>query len=84
MAKHIRRGNATRSSIRACVEHVFGYEKGPMAITIRSIGQVLNRPGAQLARRSIGQAKAAGRITMAKLSYNFRRLVFHERRQPIA
>ena len=39
MAKHIRRGNATRSSIRACVEHVFGYEKGPMAITIRSIGQ---------------------------------------------
>ncbi len=45
MAKHIRRGNATRSSIRACVEHVFGYEKGPMAITIRSIGQALNRPG---------------------------------------
>ena len=31
MAKHIRRGNATRSSIRACVEHVFGYEKGPLA-----------------------------------------------------
>ena len=71
MAKHIRRGNATRSSIRACVEHVFGYEKGPMAITIRSIGQALNRPG-------------QGRITMANLSYNFRRLVFHERRQPIA
>ena len=68
MAKHIRRGNATRSSIRACVEHVFGYEKGPMAITIRSIGQ----------------ARAAGRITMANLSYNFRRLIFHERRQPIA
>ena len=68
MAKHIRRGNATRSSIRVCVEHVFGYEKGPMAITIRSIGQ----------------ARAAGRITMANLSYNFRRLVFHERRQPIA
>ena len=45
MAKHIRRGNATRSSIRACVEHVFGYEKGPMAITIRSIGQALNRLG---------------------------------------
>ena len=45
MAKHIRRDNATRSSIRACVEHVFGYEKGPMAITIRSIGQALNRPG---------------------------------------
>ena len=54
-----------RTSIRVCVEHVFGYEKGPMAITIRSIGQ----------------ARAAGRITMANLSYNFRHLVFHERRQ---
>ena len=31
MAKHIRRGNATRSSIRACVEHAFGYEKEPRA-----------------------------------------------------
>ena len=39
---------------------------------------------AQSARRSIGQARAAGRITMAKLSYNFRCLVFRERRQPIA
>ena len=68
MAKHIRRGNATRSAIRACVEHVFGHEKGPMALTIRSIGQ----------------ARAAGRMTMANLSYNFRRLIFHERRQAIA
>ena len=31
MPKHIRRGNATRSSVRACVEHVFGHEKRPMA-----------------------------------------------------
>lgn len=50
MAKHIQRGNATRSAIRACVEHVFGYEKGPMALTIRSIGQT----------------RASGRITLAK------------------
>lgn len=68
MAKHIRRGNATRSAIRACVEHVFGYEKGPMALTIRSIGQ----------------ARASGRMTLANLSYNFRRLIFHERRQATA
>ena len=68
MPRHIRRGNATRSSIRACIEHVFGYEKGPMAITIRSIGQV----------------RAAGRMTMANLSYNFRRLIFHEQRQAMA
>ena len=26
MAKHIRRGNATRSAIHACVEHVFGHD----------------------------------------------------------
>ena len=35
-------GPKTRSS--RC-PHVFGYEKGPMAITIRSIGQALNRLG---------------------------------------
>ncbi len=68
MARHIRRGNATRSAIRACVEHVFGYEKGPMALTIRSIGQT----------------RAKARMTMANLSYNFRRLIFHERRQATA
>ena len=68
MAKHIRRGNATRSSIRACVEHVFGHEKGPMALTIRSIGQT----------------RAKARMTMANLSYNFRRLIFHERQPATA
>ena len=31
MPKHIRRSNATRSSVLACVEHVFGHEKRPMA-----------------------------------------------------
>lgn len=65
MPRHIRRGNATRSAIRACVEHVFGHQKGPMALTIRSIGQ----------------ARASARMTMANLSYNFRRLLFLERRQ---
>lgn len=65
MAKNIHKGNATRSAIRACVEHVFGYQKGPMALTIRSIGQ----------------DRASGRMTLANLSYNFRRLIFHERRQ---
>ena len=30
---HIRRGNATRSSVRAAVEHVFAHQKGPMALT---------------------------------------------------
>ena len=63
MPKHIQRGNATRSAIRACVDHVFGIEKGPMGLTIRSIGQV----------------RASGRMTLANLSYNFRRLIFHEK-----
>ncbi len=48
MAKHIRRGNATRSSI------VFGYEKGPMAIT-------------KSARRSIGQGRWPDHHGQAKL-----------------
>ena len=56
MAKRIRHGNATRSAIRACLEHVFGYEKGPMALTIRSIGQT----------------RAAGRMTLANLNDTFR------------
>ena len=31
MAPHIRRGNASRSAIRAAVEPVFAHQKGPMA-----------------------------------------------------
>jgi len=64
MPKHIRRGNATRSAVRAHVEHVFACQKGPMDLTIRCIGRI----------------RAAGRITMANLTYNFRRAVHHGRR----
>ncbi len=66
--RHIRRGNATRSKVRACVEHVFGHQKGPMELSIRCIGR----------------RRAAGRITMANLAYNFRRLIFQERRRAMA
>ena len=34
--------------------------------------------------RSIGQLRASGRMTLANLSYNIQRLIFHERRQAIA
>ena len=68
MPRHIRRGNATRSQVRACVEHVFGHQKGPMELSIRFIGGL----------------RAAGRITMANLAYNFRRLIFHEQRRATA
>ena len=54
MAPHIRRGNAGRSKVRASIEHVFAHQKGPMALTIRSIG--------------IARAKA--KIGLANLTYN--------------
>ncbi len=32
MPPHIRRGNASRSKVRARIEHVFAHQKGPMAL----------------------------------------------------
>jgi transposase, IS5 family len=63
MAAHIRRGNASRSRVRAAIEHVFAQQKGPMALCIRTIGI----------------ARATAKIGLANLAYNIRRLVFHER-----
>jgi transposase, IS5 family len=54
MAPHIRRGNATRSKIRAGIEHVFAHQKGPMALCIRTIGIV----------------RAKVKIGLANLTYN--------------
>jgi transposase, IS5 family len=68
MAPHIRRGNATRSAVRAAVEHVFAHQKGPMALTIRTIGIV----------------RAKAKVGLANLTYNIRRLVLHERRAGLA
>jgi len=62
MAAHIRRGNASRSSLRAAVEHVFAHQKA-MALCILTIGL----------------ARARARIGLANLTYNIRRLFFHER-----
>ena len=64
MPKHIERGNATRSKIRTYVEHVFGHQKGPMDLSIRTIGL----------------ERAATKMTLANLTYNMKRLIFHERR----
>jgi IS5 family transposase len=68
MAPNIRRGNAARSSIRAAVEHVFAQQKGPMDLCIRTIGIV----------------RAKAKIGLANLTYNIRRLIFHERRRAMA
>ena len=68
MAPHIRRGNASRSKIRAGIEHVFAHQKGPMALCIRTIGIV----------------RAKVKIGLANLTYNIRRLVFLDRRSVYA
>lgn len=64
MPDHIRRGNATKSKVRARVEHVFGEQKSRMGLFIRTIGIT----------------RAEAKITLANLAYNMKRLVFHERR----
>lgn len=56
---HIRRGNATRSKHRAPIEHVYAVHKGPMDLTIRTIGIV----------------RAKTKIGIANIAYNIRRLV---------
>jgi IS5 family transposase len=64
MPDHVRRGNATKSKIRARVEHVFAQQKAQMGLFIRTIG--------------IKRAEA--KITLANLAFNMNRLIFHERR----
>jgi len=62
MPPHIARGNATRAQVRARVEHVFAAQKHRMGLVIRTIGQL----------------RAAAKITLANLAYNMRRLVWME------
>lgn len=66
MPANIRRGNATRSKVRARVEHVFAHQKAKMGLFIRTIGI----------------ARAEAKITLANLAFNMHRLVFHETRHP--
>jgi len=65
MPDHVRRGNATKSKVRARVEHVFAQQKAKMGLYIRTIG--------------IKRAEA--KITLVNLAYNMNRLLFHERRE---
>lgn len=68
MPDHIRRGNATKSKVRAFVEHVFADQKHRMGMKIRTIGL----------------ARAELKIGLANIAYNMRRLIFHERRAEAA
>ena len=61
MPRHIARGNARKSVVRAKVAHVFAHQKERMGLFVRTVG--LER-----ARTKIG---------LANLAYNFQRLVFH-------
>ena len=49
-----------------------------------SVEHVFGHQKGPISIRCIGQIRAAGRITMANLSYNFHRLMFHERRRATA
>ena len=64
MPKATARANGKKSSVRACIEHVFAHQKMRFGLFIRTIGL----------------ARAEAKLTLANLAYNFDRLVFHERR----
>lgn len=60
MPAHIRCGNATRAKVRAKVEHVFAAQKRRLQLVIHTVGL----------------ARAAAKITLANLAYNFTRLAW--------
>ena len=64
MPENVRRGNATKSKVRARVEHVFAHQKAVMGLFVRTIGL----------------ARAQTKITLASLAFNMHRLIFHETR----
>ena len=67
MPERTARANAKKSSVRACVEHVFAHQKNRFGLFIRTIGL----------------ARAEAKLTLANLAYNFDRLIFHERQAAI-
>jgi len=64
MPERTRRTNAVKSAIWAKVEHVFAHRKDRMGLFVHTIGQV----------------RAEAKIGLVNLAYNFRRVIFHERR----
>jgi IS5 family transposase len=64
LSEREKRGNKTRSKVRARVEHVFGAQSNDMGGTLV---------------RSIGLVRARARIGLKNLAYNMRRLVQLER-----
>jgi IS5 family transposase len=64
MSRTVAKGNATRSKVRARVEHVFAEQKDRMGLFIRTIGI----------------ARAAATITLANMAYNMKRWCWLEGR----
>ena len=60
MPANVARANGRRSKVRAAVEHVFAWQKGPMGLVVRTIGI----------------ARATVKIGLANLAYNMRRAVW--------
>ena len=57
MPDHVLKPNGVKSKTRARVEHPFAHQKGPMGMTIRTIGL----------------ARAHAAITLANMAYNMKR-----------
>jgi hypothetical protein len=57
-------GNAKRSAVLVCIEHVFARQEDQMGLFIRTIGI----------------ARSKTKIGLANLAYNIDRLIFHKRR----
>lgn len=68
MPPHRRKANAARSKVRSAIEHVFAAEKHRMGLFVRIIGI----------------ARAAMKIGMANLVYNFTRLAWLSERTVLA
>lgn len=68
LPEHHQRANATRSKVRAHIEHPFAEQKHRMGLFVRTIGIV----------------RARARIGMANIAYNMKRLTFWEGRSAAA
>jgi IS5 family transposase len=60
MPERVAKANAAKSKVRAAVEHVFAWQKGPMGLFVRTIGL----------------ARATVKIGLANLATNMRRMVW--------
>ena len=61
----LKKGNTTKSRIRAHVEHVFAVQKEQMSLFVRTIGL----------------KRARVKIGLANITYNIKRLMFFEKRR---